>query len=996
MTTTLSNKLAFAIVAACLSCTIVPAQFAWSVDQESPTPEPPTTQTELLAASEFDDRVQTTLQWWRDRDRWRTDVIQAIRHRDPEISDRARWVQSQWQRGILADIPTELADILSKVSPAEAIEVLLEAGRFRAATVAMEEAAGTIEYEAILARVSLVVESRYPIYARIAVLQNSLPELIAFLDRASANKKMALCRDDLIRSPGDSPSLPATAETWRDDQRAEALCVMHLLRGNHEAASEVAQQHDELTRQQPPPTDEPNTSRHSLNRVVRMVTSDWKAIAEESAQEAKRLDESANEGSAAEQQFARDEAVRHWSDTLLAATRSVNDSLRQAAIDALTREREKSLSPSYETLRWRSLLIHGEVDSAIDLLEQQSPREASAVAIKTSRHARGLQLLGFEAERLDTQLEQWIDEAIHQQRSVSEEELTSGSGVAPKEKVLDCLALMRTAIDIGRPDIAYRIATQFSDSRMYVKASPGRESVLTQHFVLATLAATNKTDWIFELAAPEKPSLLSRLSLRLVSRVVEPTNEELLYYLNWFIFHHRPEWSTERSFITACEIARAAPEDIRKHREWIDLLGEHLRSGESEEDLQRRTKVDEYTLSESDVPSAQQWEALFEAHGRADFVRGIVRGMAQSGDLPARLKLLTDRHRDDSHAPTPEDFESIWQELISEPQRVLNAGLRDDAMIGFQVVLQQFMFAQRDGDQSLADELRTQLRVMAATPSTDMRQQMADALAGAGMWDLAENLYQSLLLVTAFESDETLALMDIARAYNRFVLRRTTAASADEGNAAEAELEQLPPDAIEKRLQAIRWYDLGFAGTLAASDYQEINYVLLPQLILRNQLELILQSDRQQLNADEQQEVERIFELLLRFEPIDIHSAELMLPRIKQLGMTQSADKWLNRIVDAGMEHLRQFPLDATTANNVAWCAVRNHSRLDDALEMSRHAVSFEPNSAVYRDTLAEILAQQGEIDQALLLEQTSLLDDPGQWHLHLQIDRFKSMKEDE
>jgi hypothetical protein len=37
-----------------------------------------------------------------------------------------------------------------------------------------------------------------------------------------------------------------------------------------------------------------------------------------------------------------------------------------------------------------------------------------------------------------------------------------------------------------------------------------------------------------------------------------------------------------------------------------------------------------------------------------------------------------------------------------------------------------------------------------------------------------------------------------------------------------------------------------------------------------------------------------------------------------------------------------------------------------------------------------------GEIDQALQLERTGLLDDPGQWHLHLQIDRFESMKEDE
>ncbi|MEP0344611.1 GlcNAc transferase [Rhodopirellula bahusiensis] len=990
------NNLSFAIVAACLFSSMLPARLAWSVDQEPTAPDTSTNQIELLAASEFDDRVQTTLQWWSDRDRWRSDVIQAIRHQDPEISDRARWVQSRWQRGILADTPAELAETLEKASPAEAIEVLLEAGRFRAATVAMEEANGTIEYEAILARVSLVVESRYPIYARLAVLQNSLPDFVGFLDLAAANKKMALCRDDLLRRQGDSPSLPTASQTWREDQRAEALCVMHLLRGNQDAATEIAKLHDQLAQQRATETEEESSTRHSLNRVVRMVTSDWNAMADESAEEAKRLQQSAEEGTPADKLHARDEAIRHWSDTLIAATRSGNSSLRQQAIDALKQSSDASLSPSYETLRWRTLLIHGEVDSAIDILEKESPREASAIAVKTSRHVRGLQLLGFDAEQLDTHLEQWIDEAIDQQRSVPEKDLTSGSGVTPTDKVLDCLTLMRTAIDVGRQDVAYRIATQLSDSRMYVKASPGRESVLTQHFVLATLAATSKTDWIFKLAAPEKPSLLSRLSLRLVSRVVEPTNEELLYYLNWFVYHHRPEWTTEQCFITACEIARAEPKDVRNHREWIDQLGEHLRSGEAESDLDRRTKVDEYTLSDSDVPPSQQWESLFEAHGRPDIVRAIVRGQADKGDLPARLKLLTDHHRKDGNNPTPEDFESIWQELTSEPQAVLNSGLRDDAMIGFEVVLQQFLFAERDGDQRRADQLRSQLKVMAASPSTDMRQEMADSLAGAGMWDLAEDLYQSLLLVTAFESDETLALMDIARAYNRFVIRRTTATSADEGNAAEAELERLPTDAIEKRLQAIRWYDLGFAGTLAASDYQEVNYVLLPQLILRNKLKLILQADQPQLTLDEQREVERIFELLLRFEPIDIHSAELMLPRIKQLGMTELADDWLNRIVDAGQKHLREFPLDATAANNVAWCAVRNHSRLDDALEMSRQSVAIEPESAVYRDTLAEILAQKGEIDQALQLERTGILDDPGQWHLHLQIDRFESMKQDQ
>ena len=47
-------------------------------------------------------------------------------------------------------------------------------------------------------------------------------------------------------------------------------------------------------------------------------------------------------------------------------------------------------------------------------------------------------------------------------------------------------------------------------------------------------------------------------------------------------------------------------------------------------------------------------------------------------------------------------------------------------------------------------------------------------------------------------------------------------------------------------------------------------------------------------------------------------------------------------------------PFDAMTCNNVAWIAAVNQSRLSDALLLSKIAVRAEPESAIYRDTLAE------------------------------------------
>ena len=105
--------------------------------------------------------------------------------------------------------------------------------------------------------------------------------------------------------------------------------------------------------------------------------------------------------------------------------------------------------------------------------------------------------------------------------------------------------------------------------------------------------------------------------------------------------------------------------------------------------------------------------------------------------------------------------------------------------------------------------------------------------------------------------------------------------------------------------------------------------------------------------------------------------------------MDDLADESLSEIVRAAEKHAKIFPGDAMIANNVAWGAAMNNFQLDTALKMSRRAVAGEPDSAIYRDTLAEILFRLGRPDEALQIEQGCILDDPGQWHLHEQIERF-------
>ena len=49
------------------------------------------------------------------------------------------------------------------------------------------------------------------------------------------------------------------------------------------------------------------------------------------------------------------------------------------------------------------------------------------------------------------------------------------------------------------------------------------------------------------------------------------------------------------------------------------------------------------------------------------------------------------------------------------------------------------------------------------------------------------------------------------------------------------------------------------------------------------------------------------------------------------------------------------------------------------------------PNSAIYRDTLAEVLFLLDRKVEALQVEQGCLLDDPRQWHLHQQVEKYQA-----
>jgi len=109
--------------------------------------------------------------------------------------------------------------------------------------------------------------------------------------------------------------------------------------------------------------------------------------------------------------------------------------------------------------------------------------------------------------------------------------------------------------------------------------------------------------------------------------------------------------------------------------------------------------------------------------------------------------------------------------------------------------------------------------------------------------------------------------------------------------------------------------------------------------------------------------------------------------------MTSLASEVLERMYQAGEKHLQNFPFDVAMSNNLAWVLSLSDYRLDDALRISKNAVFYQPDSTIYRDTLAEVLFRLKRNDEAIAIEKACLLDDPADWHVHEQIQRFESAK---
>lgn len=269
---------------------------------------------------------------------------------------------------------------------------------------------------------------------------------------------------------------------------------------------------------------------------------------------------------------------------------------------------------------------------------------------------------------------------------------------------------------------------------------------------------------------------------------------------------------------------------------------------------------------------------------------------------------------------------------------------------------------QRLGDLEASERQFEMVRLMLCVPSGFVRMEVAEYLVE---WDkdaLARETLLALLRSSALDPDEAVPFIQVARSYGDLV------SDVEPGEAA-------------------RWTDIAMSGTLETSAFFPRAYLVLPAQ----------HHGLYALDAAQKRDavgVKKHLDAALQLQPLAIDLAEDLLPRLRELGMTGEADEVLDRIFQKGQAYTQRHGLDAGMANNLAWVVALSGKYLDEAMELAERACFLVPDSVSYRDTLAEVLFRRGEIEQAILIEQQCLLDEPGEWHLHEQIERFTSVRE--
>lgn len=630
--------------------------------------------------------------------------------------------------------------------------------------------------------------------------------------------------------------------------------------------------------------------------------------------------------------------AHRWCLTLIAAERAGNRELSEEAVAVLSSPDLQGDDLAAE-LRWKCLASHGKVEQAFLILDKLSPHASASVAIDSSRTERSFAVLGYPLERLDQDLTKWVNEALEAQAAYPIDELC--------EETRNLLALMQCLISVGYDLTAHDIAKRLSESEVKVG------KLLLREYVLSTLTMTQRSDWLVQLAVNDVEKILSPTSPHTIARTLADADGATLEIMMDALVRIMSGKSLKQRLVAADQLLRGEIPEGFDPEVGFQHIFEHITTPRISRDLRRRT------VQLKEILATEDFVTFFSKHGEAELAQSTRRKMAESGDINA-LFALADQQLDRGRtAMTQTLLDEVYERIEDQ---VLSSGRYSgaaDISLAVKSMIGSWKVARRLGDQQRSEQLEREIRLCLCAPSPRMRKTVAEYLVDRDESELAMEAYEALLPMTVFGTQDRTSLYDVARSYS--LLARKT-----------------------KVAEAARWFDLAVGGTLDSMNYRPGAYITLPLYVQRWSIEAALEANDPYLAK---QSIER----LMALDPMDIDFAERLLPKMREAGMDDLADEALDQIVAAGVEYVRRFPFDSMTSNNLAWVAAMNERHLDDAIWLSRSAVFSEPDSAIYRDTLAEVLFLRGEIKQAWQVEKACLLDDPTQWHLHEQVKKYEA-----
>lgn len=877
-----------------------------------------------LAGKHFADRQRATLEMWRQRDQSRQTVQDAARNPDPEIAARANWILRQWRSGALPGVADDVEGLVHQGNAA-ALATVLEQGAFDAVLIAVEESAGTIEFDQMKKRVARLLTERFPMYADKAYADGTEAALLKLVRAVAVNRDLATAAGDLARYLGQVPespdALPRAASGWPDLEKELLHSQRALMSGNVDRAIDYARKSGDPV----------------LTRLVQMIGERWDLLA-------------ADAFAIAEAATGDDERVEAYAWALVGASHADDSEGVEKAVAFLA---EPSVNESATTrdFRWRALALHDHVDQALDVLASEHAAMAARIACEASRFQRGFQLLGYPLEEVSQQLDAWITEAYAQQARLPAGQLS--------DSMERLYALARLLNNVGRSREAREIYRRLTPRQVIV--DPYGTSLRDKS--VYEMQRIGRLEWVKEFAVDPEENALSALLRAEVARALSTESESFQAVLDR-IDEVLPEATFQARFRMAFDLFLGqTPEEFESSQRFGELFDALMQTPQVRRVGRRLVRTGTNGLDSEIID-------MFLRNGQVDLAREGLETMSRGDDVEAMLDLAEAEMASGDPAAAERLFERVGQRAARFTASD-NLITLDHGLSYAQSVAGQWVLARRAGHQQLADELEERLRLMLTTPSLTFRKELADYLRELKQYRLAVEVLRDLIIHVSFGGSDAPDFFRVAVSYV----------------GALEDLKESDPEAIGQMgidpFDVVRWGDLAVLGIMSDSRYYASAFVSVPLSVRKSMLQYAIDL------GDEAVCAKAIFRIE-RLDPLNIDYGERLLPKVREAGMAVTADAAFDRLFDRGKAYLETFGTDATSLNNMAWTAAMNRRGLEAALKLSETAVTFHPESVVFRDTLAELLHLLGHTDEALSIETACLLDEPGEWHLYQQIDKYR------